>query len=546
MKQFFSWIRKHAGLLIVLLFLTIHLAIINDYGLTWDFHHHFFAGGKFLGLSWQELEPDALPYIEPDPRRTWSLPYGPFISIIPTASYVLFSAKLGWLAPDAAYNLPIVLSGVLGIMALYLFLRQAWPHPLSVFGALFLALTPRYFSDIHNNMKDAPMAAVFAVNIWLLWRLVHKHRPIDLLLSVLAFAIAFNTKINSIFIPLVFASWLILLGITKVQTQFPRRIFWYFLLAPLAAYLLWWGFWADPMGQIMHAVRTFGFGTDNIEVLVNGNWHCSGKNVPWYYPYWFIGITTPLRILGFFLFSIGSSLALIFSKKRTNLLSLRLLLLAWFFVPLTRYFLPKIGVIDGVRHFEEVLYPLCALAAIGFYDLVQVFSKRRTDFWKSKIFILATVGIIGSLIWNVVSYHPFQITYYNELVGGITGAYGKYDLDYWGGSQKYAVEWVNRTAAPNAKVFIFMAPDVASRYLRPDLRAGVNTVNPENADYTIILNRQSFYYRLGVFDYIRQHVPVYTVTTHEVPLVWVFGKEKNTVLPARWWQGEDPCIIKYW
>lgn len=513
-----NWLQKHTGLTLVFILLVIHLALINNYGLTWDFHFHFFGGGKLLGIEPQELEPRHLPFVEPDPRRAWTLPYGPLMSIPPVASYLFFHKALNLLPADSAYHLPIILWGVGGILALYGFLKEAINKRVALFAAVFLATMPRFFSDMHNNMKDVPSATIFAVNMWLLWRLVKYKRLIDLLLAIVGFAVAFNVKVNSIFIPIIFAVWMLL-----QKAKFSKFVFVYVVAAPIAALILWSMFWADPIGQLKHAYSTFGIGTNNIEVLLGGNWYCSGSTVPWYYPYWYLAITTPLPILA--LFFVG-----LFAKQKKSLLVL------WLLLPLTRYFIPTIGVIDGIRHFEEVLFPIAAIAAIGAETLVK----------KQGIFRIFLVGAFGWLAWNLIAYHPYQITYFNELVGGAKGAMGKYDLDYWGGSQKHAVAWVNQVAPEGANVFIFMAPDVASRYLRPDLLSRVNTVNPKDADYTIVLNRQSFYYRFGVFDYIRQHKPLYTVTTGGVPLVWVFGREKNTTTLPPWWQGEDPCIIKYW
>jgi 4-amino-4-deoxy-L-arabinose transferase-like glycosyltransferase len=520
--------KKHFGLLIIAVFLLIHLATINDYAFTWDFHFHLFGGGKLLGYEWQQLEARALPYVEPDPRLAWSLPYGPLMSIPPVASYLLFYKTLGWLPQDAAYNLPIILWGVAGMGILYLFLKEAVSKRVALMASLFLALTPRFFGDLHNNMKDIPSAVVFALNIWLLWRAVTYKRVVDLILAAFAFAIAFNVKINSMFIPIVFALWLFLSQVSKKSIKIFLP---YFFMAPLLAFLLWWVFWPDPIGQLKHAYLTFGVGTNNIEVLLNGAWYCSGKNVPWYYPFWYLAITTPLPIL--FLFLVG--LARTFRKPDKTLW----LFVLWFFIPLTRYLFPKIGVIDGIRHFEEVLVPMAALAAIG----VETFVKKRV------IFRILLVGALGLLIWNIVAFHPYQITYFNELVGGTKGAYGRYDLDYWGTSQKEAVAWVNERAPADAKIHIVMAADVAGRYLRPDLLANLNKYGYDESDFVIFLNRQSFFYRFFYsYEYLLHHTPTETIRVQGAPLVWIFDNRTENVTERQtpWWQGEDPCIIPYW
>lgn len=537
MKQYLLCIRNRAGLIVVLLFLLTHLLTMDAYGFTWDFHFHFFGGGKLLGIEPMALEPRNLPFVEPDPRRAWTLPYGPLMSIPPVASYLLFHKALALLPADTSYHLPIVLWGISGIAILYLFIKEAINRRAALFAALFLGLTPRYFGDLHNNMKDIPSAVAFALNIWLLWRLVRHRRPIDLILAVIGFAVAFNVKINSIFIPIIFVTWLLLLWLRQKRVGFTMNysLFTiYFLTAPIMAFLLWWVFWPDPIGQLRHAFFTFGIGTNNIEVLLNGTWYCSGSTVPWYYPWWYLAITTPLPILIFFLIGLMKQMR-----------PIGILLILWLVLPLTRYFLPTVGVIDGIRHFEEVLFPIAIFAALG-ADWIIVKSSAAA-FRLTTISIFAIV--ICHLIWNIVSYHPYQITYFNELVGGVRGALGKYDLDYWGTSQKAAVEWVNATAPQHAKVYIVMAAAVAGQYLRPDLITNLNKYGYDDSDFVIFLNRQSFFYRFFyAYEYLLSHRPAHTISVRGAALTWIYDNRTHNKTPRQtpWWQDEDPCIIKYW
>src|SRR3989344_6699455 len=107
MKHIGSWIQKHAGLILIGIFFVTHVVLMGDYGFTWDFHFHFFGGGKLLGIEPNVLEPRNLPFAEPDPRRAWTLPYGPLMSIPPMMSYIYFYKTLNLLSADAAYHLPI-------------------------------------------------------------------------------------------------------------------------------------------------------------------------------------------------------------------------------------------------------------------------------------------------------------------------------------------------------------------------------------------------------------------------------------------------------
>lgn len=536
-KKFLAWSYKHAGAIIPLLFLIIHLSIMNGYGFTWDFHFHFFGGGKLMGIEPQTLEPRSLPFVEPDPRRAWTLPYGALMSMPPVMSYMLLHKTLTILAADNAYHLPIIIWGILGIGILYGFLREAINTRTAIIGALFLGLTPRYFGDMHNNMKDIPSAVIFTLNMWLLWRLVKHKRVIDCIAAVAAFAVAFNIKINSIFIPVIFVCWLLTLFASYKKITVIKPVVWYFIAAPIAAYLLWWVFWPDPIGQLRHAFFTFGIGTNNIEVILNGAWYCSGSTVPWYYPFWYLAITTPAPMLiGF----VAGCITLVVHWKK--LFPTNTLLVVWLLAPLSRYFIPSVGVIDGIRHFEEVLFPIAAISAIGI-NLIFIRLKPRV------LRITLLIAVIGYLSVAIIQHHPYQIAYFNELVGGTKGAVGKYDLDYWGTSQKAAVAWVNARAPVNAKVHIVMAAAVAGQYLRPDLLPNLNRYGYDESDFVILLNRQSFLYRFFyAYEYLLHHRPAHVISLQGAPLTWIYDNrtDNKTQRQLPWWQGEDPCIIKYW
>jgi hypothetical protein len=75
-------------------------------------------------------------------------------------------------------------------------------------------------------------------------------------------------------------------------------------------------------------------------------------------------------------------------------------------------------------------------------------------------------------LWRL---HPYQMTYFNFLVGGLAGADGRYETDYWLASYKEAVEWVNRRAAERGgrlRILVAIddyAWDCAAHYLAPGI-----------------------------------------------------------------------------
>jgi hypothetical protein len=516
------------GVILSFILLAVHLAVVDDYGITWDFHHHFFAGLYHMGIPLREELTRQIPFTVPDPRGTYALPFGPLMLIAPAVTYRIFHELTGILAFDNAYHLAIIIQSTAGIFVLYLFLLEAFGFATGLAGLTFLALLPRYWGDLHNNMKDAPQAAAFALAIYLFWRLARNRRLRDLAWASVAFAVAFNTKVNTLMVPVIAGAWMAGNAIFNARLRRssvrPPNFFFpflYFITAPAAAVLLWLPFWQDPIDRLVYMFRFFLDNTQNLEVLYFGTVYKSAIDVPWHYPLGYLAITTPLPILIFFIVGL-IGIVIQFLRKIFNFqISNLFLLFLWFFLPLSRYLNPKIGVIDGIRHFEEVVYPLSAIAAVG-----AVWLLGRIKNIPVIIFIIVITVII--IIKDIIAFHPYQISYFNELTGGIRGAQGAFDVEYWGTSQKAAMRWINKNAPKDSFVHVLMAGDAAAKYLRPDLLAHVNQKGFDAADYVVILNRESFFDRYwGSRDYMARHKPVFSVSVGGVPLTMIYETRKQ-------------------
>jgi len=141
-----------------------------------------------------------------------------------------------------------------------------------------------------------------------------------------------------------------------------------------------------------------------------------------------------------------------------------------------------------------------------------------------RIAAIMTVGYLAALL---VVFHPFQASYFNFLTGGIKGAQGRFDIDFWGTPQKEAVLWLNQQAPRGAFVHIVMAQSTASVYLRKDLLINLNKKPYQESDYTVLLNRQSFFPLYSIEAYKNKKISskrtVFSVSRLGVPLVWVFN-----------------------
>ena len=496
---------KLTVLIFFLVYLVVNLIILPDYGLSWDYHNHYYAGLKHLGI---QLPSDSskIPFSPPDPRETTDDPFGPFTQIIPALSQTVFHDRFNILPAGIAYNLPMVFFGVAGVFILFLFLLEAFGPVEAIIGSISLGLLPQYFAYLHNNMKDIPNSTAFTLAVYLFYRLIKKPNWVSLLLASASFAFAFNFKINSVFIPVI-----CLIYFLSVRKKSDFRILSYFLLAPLFALLLWWPFWQDPVRKLLEIPGFYSRNTFNMPNLLWGKIYQSGINIPLFYPYSFLLVTTPPPVLIAAVVGLIFSFRKIFSRKKEYLL-----VILWFFIPQLRYLSPKMGAIDGVRHFMEVLPALSALAGIG-----------TAIFRKTLIMRIGAMMTVVYLVAILVLFHPYQASYFNFVSGGIKGARGRFDIDFWGTPQKEAVLWLNKRAPAGAFVHIVMAQSTASVYLRKDLLDNLNKKPYRESDYTVLLNRQSFFPLYAIETYkdekIKNNRTVFSVSRQNVPLVWVFN-----------------------
>ena len=91
----------------------------------------------------------------------------------------------------------------------------------------------------------------------------------------------------------------------------------------------------------------------------------------------------------------------------------------------------------GMRHFLFVLPPIATLAGVGFSRLLDALESGR------QLALGAAVTLISAcFLWEgalLVRLHPYENLSYNALVGGLEGAFRRYDMDYWFNSMPEAI-----------------------------------------------------------------------------------------------------------
>jgi hypothetical protein len=83
----------------------------------------------------------------------------------------------------------------------------------------------------------------------------------------------------------------------------------------------------------------------------------------------------------------------------------------------------------GMRHFLFVIPSIAILAGIGLHLAISALAQWR------RIFAAGALALVTAWYgWNLtrlVALHPYEYLYYNQSVGGLEGASGRYATDYW-------------------------------------------------------------------------------------------------------------------
>lgn len=364
----------------------------------------------------------------------------------------LINSALGYDEWDQGYhNVRHVFNALFGFLAMLfvgLLAREIGGWRAGILALLFMFLSPRFFGHSLMNPKDIPFAAGFAISLYYMTRLLRdlpKARWQDALGLTLGMALALATRAGGL---LLFAYFGLFLGLDflmkygiKGLTTKTKELMAYavngisvFLASYVLAVLTWPAALVDPIGHPFKALTEFSKLGIKIRLLFQGENVMSDETV-WYYPVLWITQTIPLFVL---IGLLGAFILLPQLLKRYRPLSIALLFFATLF-PVS-YIIYKDSILhDGWRHLMFVYPSMVALAALFWVTLEWMFRERKVI----QYVLWGALGILAleSTIF-IVRNPTISYVYFNPIAGGLDGAFGEFETDYWGVAVKQAVNWM--------------------------------------------------------------------------------------------------------
>jgi len=421
------------------------------------------------------------------------------------------------------------------LAALYVFLAPLWGRTVAVFAAGALFSLPRVFAHAHLCTLDVPVMSATLASAVLMFLAVVRRSIVLAALSGLAWGVGLGCKINAVFVPFVLGSWILLM-----HRRFAPRAAIALLTGGLVGFLLAWPWlWRHTWSRLVEYLM---FHVKHYPVAVSYFGHVSGSQ-PWHYPIVMTAITTPVVTLGL------GVVGLVVAGRRVAERGVAagngraewrrsqcVLILVGALVNIGLNSLPSAPKYGGVRLFLPLFPFAVSLAAIGLHALIgaagrvtasskgTLLTPRRLRIGLAVVALLPAVRAVGLS-------HPYQLSYYNVLIGGTRGAVAAgMEATYWGESYLAATNYVAARMKPSDEVWVDLpgCEWIIRQYLAPmypNARVTSSGWPPPTAAWAIIQNKAS---ELSPASraLMAFATPVYAATTADgVPLSLVYDRE---------------------
>ncbi|MEJ0063457.1 MAG: hypothetical protein WDO70_09760 [Alphaproteobacteria bacterium] len=355
-----------------------------------------------------------------------------------------------------------LMGGIFGLIGL----AGAWKlgrhlgGPLAGFFSLAaLALMPSYYGMMFVNPKDIPFAAM---TIWAVYActLLMENLPKPPMKLILAFGLAAGlslaVRVGGILLFFYLGAALLLYWMTdktgRAESMLDRwrqagisslRIV---VPAVALAWIVMMAFWpwaqVDPLRHPFEALLHFSNTHSNINTLFFG--HEVGLT---YHPALYLPVYVAAKMPQIVIAALAAGTALgamALWKNGIRQFPLRLapVTLAAFF-PLAYAVIARPELYDADRHFIFILPPMAVLAGLAASRLA-VMPQRR---WASAAVAIMLIAGGGRQMQVLIDMHPYEYAAFNDIVGGVKGAEGLFETEYWGTSMAEATTDLRRYIA---------------------------------------------------------------------------------------------------
>lgn len=515
--------------------LFIIIITAGDYGVVWDEPAYFHASD--LHMAWLKnlvLAPDAnLSSLLDDKKITdawhwnpYNVPHPPFSRVVSGLTHLVLYP---FLDKFTSYRVAPALFFAVLVTVAYLWIKDLFGEITGVFSAVAILLIPNLFAFAHMAVTDLPLATLWFATVYAFWKGV-KSWQWSIVLGVV-WGLALATKFPAVLIPIPLVLW----AQVFQRNRYSNNIFTMVFIAPMTMIAMQPYLWHNTgvrALEFLYEGISRGYRADtNFGIAFFGSTIVSSQ-LPWYYSLFIVAVTTPEPFIVLALIGIVS-----IAWRSEQRATLMLFLLNAAFV-MSLGSIPGAVLHDGVRQLLPALPFIAVLAAAGFYSVSRLLAQLESNHFQGRRFTLGKFKIAAYLLplisfspfLDVYLSHPFQLSYYNRLIGGPRGAYRRgletsYFMEAFTPTFLRGLnEKLPRDAVINASWANFMF-HFYQKEMR--LREDVRITDGQSFNFYILLNRRT---ALGPRDkrlIDSPAVPFLSTDLAAVPLVSVFEFNKR-------------------
>lgn len=517
---------KKISILLFILSLALVVSDIKKPGITQDEIWYFKAGKSYtdwfctLGKSVFEGRV-VYPFKKEIIREYWSLnkEHPPLSKILSGTTHKVFSPLIGNIS---AYRLSSALLFSLLVVIIYVFMSSSYNQKVGIFSALSFLLMPRVLGHAHLATLDLPTAFFWFVSS------ITFLKGISNVKWAFAFGIVFGfallVRMSSVFVIFPLVLWGILYHKWKIRNNVLCAGF----ISPAIFFIFWPLLWHEPMEHLLYCYN-YWLKHWKIPVYYFGKIYIG--EIPFHYPFVFSIVTIPTGIA---IMSVVGILKIVRNIIKDKIGVFLLLQMSF---PLILAILFPLLSTDGERHFLQAFPFFACMSGIGLYYVVSIFEKELQS-QKSKVKIITLYFIViitfADAIVSVAKIRPYYLCFYNEFVGGISGAHTKgLETAYWMDViTDDVLAHLNKYASHSAKIgFYPTASEPVLKFyqkekmLRDDLQFIISGLNQciitKDMEYLVGISRQSSFSNLGWEVY--KHMPFeFEIEMDKVPIVRIY------------------------
>ncbi len=451
-------------LLVALVIIT--LWTFRDYGISWDEPFQNDYGNQVLRYYTSGFKDKSA--LSSDLNLQY---YGGFFEVLAA----LCSRFLPFPIYDT-WHLISAFVGLFGIIGSWKLVQLLAGPGAAFWAAVLLSSYPSYYGHMFMNSKDIPFAAGYVWALYYLIDFVGRFPDVNTKIGIrVGLAIGFCTAIRVGGLVLVCYLWVWTVSYfcilsfrrTKIVAPgaTPKRVFLMLFLITVISYAVMLVFWPYALSKPL--IRPF-------TALAEFSSYYKTPTPPDYVLRYFA-----IKLPEIDIFMIACAVYLAgkrlggksAARPSPQMFQYAVLIFAVAF-PVGYVIARRVNFYDEVRHLLFVVPPICCLAGIMLYRILEWTGQRR---WRN-VFAYSVLAIYFLYHFALmIQLHPYEYIYYNALIGGVSGAdRNGYETDYWVTGYREGIkqlqEYLYRRDGPEFehrryRILVSSAAHVAQYYL---------------------------------------------------------------------------------